>query len=71
MTFWYPLPNKKRTKQFNHNNVKGQFISKCLFGTIVSTKTPTNFFLRISALASKKRSNQKSKGTSLYKLGVI
>ena len=45
---------------------KGQLISKCLFGAIVSTKKPTNIFLRISALASKKRSNQKNKGTLSY-----
>ena len=37
---------------------KGQLISKCLLGVIVSTKKPTNFFLRISTLASKKRLNQ-------------
>ena len=37
---------------------KGQLISKCPFGFIVSTKTPT-IFLRISLLASKKRLNQK------------
>ena len=34
---------------------KGQLISKCPFVVFVSTKKPT----RISALASKKRSNQK------------
>ena len=34
---------------------KGQLISKGLFGVIVWTKKPTKFFLRISALASKKR----------------
>ena len=43
--------------------VKGQLISKCPFGVFKSLKKPTNFFLRISALASKKRSNQKNKGT--------
>ena len=37
---------------------KGQLISKCPFGVIVWTKIPT-IFLRNSALASKKRSNQK------------
>ena len=46
---------------------KGQLISKCLFGAIVSTKKPTKFrTMEISALASKKRSNQKNKGTLLY-----
>jgi hypothetical protein len=44
---------------------KGQLISKCLFGAIVSTKKTNEIFLRISALASKKRSNQKNKGTLL------
>ena len=38
---------------------KGQLISKVLFGVIVSIKKATNF-LRISALASKKRSNKKN-----------
>ena len=38
---------------------KGQLISKCPFGVIVWTKIPTKFFSRISALASKKRSNKK------------
>ena len=37
---------------------KGQLISKCSFGVIVSTKITTNFS-RISALASKKRWNRK------------
>jgi hypothetical protein len=40
--------------------VKGQLISKCPFGVFKSLKKPTNFFLRISALAFKKRSNRKS-----------
>ena len=38
---------------------KGQLISKGLFGVIVTTKKPTKF-LRISALASKKSSNQET-----------
>ena len=38
---------------------KGQLILKCPFGVIVSTKIPMKFVLRISALASKKRLNQK------------
>ena len=42
---------------------KGQLISKGLFGVIVWTKKPTNFFLLISALVSKKRLDQKNKGT--------
>ena len=43
---------------------KGQLILKCPFGVIVSTKIPT-IFLRISALASKKRLNQ-NKGTLFF-----
>ena len=38
---------------------KGQLISKCPFDVIISTKIPM-ILLRISSLASKKRSNQKS-----------
>ena len=47
-------------KNFEHNNPnenlqgKGQLISKCSFGVIVSTKKQRNL-LRISALASNKR----------------
>ena len=39
---------------------KGQLISKGLFDVIVSAKKTMNFFLRISVLASKKRSDQKN-----------
>ena len=39
---------------------KGQLISKCPFGFFKSSKKPTKFFSRISALTFKKRSNQKS-----------
>ena len=42
---------------------KGQLISKCPFGVIVWTKITNEFFSTISALASKKRSNQENKGT--------
>ena len=45
---------------------KGQLISKGLFDVIVWTKKNNEIFLRISALASKKRSDQKNKGTLLY-----
>ena len=38
---------------------KGQLFLECPFGVIVWTKIPTIFFLRISALASNTRSNQK------------
>ena len=50
----------KRLEDIIKQRIKGQLISKCLFGAIVLTKKPTKFFLRISALASKKRSNQKN-----------
>ena len=49
----------------NSVSAKGQLISKCLWCHHFDQKT-NNFFLRISALASKKRSNQKNKGTLLY-----
>ena len=39
---------------------KGQLISKCHFGVFKSPKKTNEIFVRISALASKKRSNQKS-----------
>ena len=45
---------------------KGQIISKCLFGVIIWTKKNNEIFSRISALASKERSNQKNEGTLLY-----
>ena len=41
-------------------NIKGQLISKGLFGVFKSTKKTNKNFVRISALAFKKRSNQKS-----------
>ena len=39
---------------------KGQLISKCPFGVFKSPKKTKEMFSMISALASKKRSNQKS-----------
>ena len=42
---------------------KGQLISKCPFGVIIWTQNTNEIFSRISALASKKMSNQKNKGT--------
>ena len=39
---------------------KGQLISKCPIDVFKSTKKTNEIFARISALASKKRSNQKS-----------
>ena len=49
-------------KYVDHENKgnKCQLISKCPFGVFKSSKKNNNFFSRISALASKKRSNQKS-----------
>ena len=41
-------------------NLKGQLILKCPFGVFKSSKK-NEFFSRISALASKKMSNQKTK----------
>ena len=40
---------------------KGHLISKCPFGVFKSPKKPPPIFERISALALKKRSNQKSR----------
>ena len=42
---------------------KGQLILKCPFGVFKSSKKTNEIFSRISALASKKRSNKKNKGT--------
>ena len=42
------------------NIIKGQSISKCPFGVKTSSKKTNEIFSRISAIASKKRSNQKS-----------
>ena len=47
---------------------KGQLISKCSFGMFKLTKKTNNCFVKISAQASKKRSNQKSKGTNWMNL---
>ena len=47
------------SKKLVSPDTKGQLISKCPFGVFESTKKPTKFFVRISALASKKRLNQK------------
>ena len=49
-----------RTYYWNNYVPKGQLISKCPFGVNKSTKKTNKTFVRISALASKKRSNQKS-----------
>ena len=41
-------------------SAKGQLILKCPYGVFKSSKKNKEIFSRISALASKKRSNQKS-----------
>ena len=55
----YFIQSSKCLLQFLSLYTKGQLISKELFGVIVSTKK-TTIFLRISALGSKKSSNQKT-----------
>jgi hypothetical protein len=52
--------HQKTYKKVTQSNVKGQLISKCPFGVTKPTKKTNKNFLRISALASKKRSNQKT-----------
>ena len=47
-------------------DTKGQLIYKCPAGVNKSTKKTEEIFVRISALASKKRSNQKSMGSSYH-----
>ena len=49
---------------------KGQLISKAIFLVLTWTKVQWNHFL-ISALGSKKRSNQKNKGTLYHYLAPI
>ena len=62
------LSNSWLYQQFYKNYIsstfpKGQLISKSPFGVFKLTKKTNEIFVRISALASKKRSNQKNKGT--------
>ena len=45
---------------------KGQLISKCPFLSSKSDQKTNEIFVRFFALASKKRSNQKNKGTLQY-----
>ena len=47
------------------SDTKGQIISECPYEIIVCPKIATQIS-KISALASKERSNQKNKGTLLY-----
>ena len=58
-TQFLPRPDKKELNV----NAKGQLISKCPFGVFKLIKKTNKFFVKISALASKKKSNQKNKGT--------
>ena len=46
-------------KKSGLEGTKGQIISICLFGVSKSTKKTNEIIVRISALASKKRLNQK------------
>ena len=55
---WYVINQQKKWRWKYYS--KGQSISKCPFGVFVYTKIPTKFFARIFAVASKKKSNQKS-----------
>ena len=56
-----PVLTEHTENQVYLSVTKGQLISKCPCGVIFSSKIPTKFYLRISALASKKRSNEKIK----------
>jgi hypothetical protein len=49
-----------KNKRMNQIHTKGQLISNGRFGVIVSTKKPTKLSLWISALASKKNTNQEN-----------
>ena len=57
------VTSPKKTKKTPFVTAKGQLIYKCPFGVFKSPKKNNKNFSRISALASKKRSNQKNKGT--------
>ena len=50
---------------------KGQLISKCLYGVIVSPQKTNESFMRISALAFRKRLNQKLYYTNYVKYPLI
>ena len=49
-----------RRKTIISDTTKGQLISKCLFWCLQISQKPNETFSRISVLASKKKSNQKS-----------
>ena len=63
-TLSYPWKKTNTLKPLGQ--AKGQLISKCLFGCHRFDQKTNEFFLRISALASKKGSYQKNKGTLLH-----
>ena len=52
--------NQINHQQFQHSQAKGQLILKCPFGWNQKTNKKIS---RISAVVSKKRSNQRNKGT--------
>ena len=62
---WVLIPYEVTEFSYFVQIAKGHLISKCPFGVFKSPKK-NEIFSRISALASKKRSNQKNKGTLLY-----
>ena len=55
--------------QIQNSTTKGQIISKCPFGVKTSSQT-NEIFSKISALASKKRSNRKNKGTLYMEVSI-
>ena len=61
--FFYLLPTRAQKKILQlgiyDGPAKGQLISKCLFGVICCDQNSNENVLRISTLASKKRSDQK------------
>ena len=60
---------KSKKEEVFVNHPKDQFISKCPFGATKSTKKQNKNCIRISALANKKQSNQKS--SALYHTSCI
>jgi hypothetical protein len=67
--FWTKIGSQLKLKNWEIGaalSAKGQLISKCPFGVIVSTKIPMKFFKEISALASKKRLNTNIKALYFF-----
>ena len=64
----YRFPKEKKVEFLQRNLVssKDQLISKGHLCVFKSTKKSNDMFVRISALASEERSNQKNKGTLFY-----